>query len=663
MQRHARLISRVASAGLGLVFVALIVCTIWGAVTIQRAAERTRSAVTFSQRYELVERQLLTEASFVRVHGLDPEGSGWYEERAAAVATEATLSTIQSTGGAKDRALAQRTTTDHDRYIDVLLVLFSQIDANAPEVPQTFKRSARIFDAMLGRIDARALEQHQYAVASLGDLAATQNVIVRTIIVSSALGVVLLSACLFVLGAYRRAMERGRSEELARLGRASLTDSLTGLGNHRAYQEDLERDLSRVKRHGGTLSLAVLDIDNFKGVNDRMGHVHGDRVLAALGDLLRGLRTEDRSFRLGGDEFGIILASTKPAGAATAMERLRQDAPARLYGATLSIGIASTIEGHGVDSISLRAQADAALYAAKHFGRNSIMTYADAHSNALVLSHEKEQSVRRLIDDGWLDVVFQPIWDVGDAAPLGFEALVRPPQAYSLEGPQEAFDVAERIGLAPALDAICLRAIFARAGDLPPNVLLFINIVPGTLDRDLVAGTKLVDAVLAAGLTPDRVVLELTERSMPHLDVIVREAKRLQGLGFKLALDDTGAGNAGLEVLRRLSVDFVKIDRTVLMQAMAEPIARAIMGGIVAIARAMDACVIAEGVETVEALDFVCREVLGILPQHTGVGGGVQGYLLGRPSRAPWAELQLADYAGIVRACENVESTASRAAH
>jgi diguanylate cyclase (GGDEF)-like protein len=448
------------------------------------------------------------------------------------------------------------------------------------------------------------------------------------------------------LGAYRRAMERGRSEELARLGRASLTDSLTGLGNHRAYQEDLERELARVKRHGGTLSLAVLDIDNFKGVNDRMGHVHGDRVLAALGDLLRELRTEDRSFRLGGDEFGIILAPM--AGAATAMEHLRQDAPARLYGATLSIGIASTIEGHSVDAISLRAQADAALYAAKHFGRNSVMTYEHAHSNALVLSPEKEQSVRRLIDDGCLDVVFQPIWDVGEAVLLGFEALVRPPQAYGLEGPQEAFDVAERIGLAPALDAICLRAIFARAGDLPPNALLFINIVPRTLDRDLVAGTKLVDAVLAAGLTPNRVVLELTERSMPRLDVIVREAKRLQGLGFKLALDDTGAGNAGLEVLRRLTVDFVKIDRTVLMQAMTEPIARAIMAGIVAIARAMEAYVIAEGVETVEALDFVCRDVMGILPQHTGVGG-VQGYLLGRPSRAPWEELQLADYAGIVR--------------
>lgn len=621
---------------------------------MQRAAERTRSAVTLSQRYELVERQLLTEASLVRVHGLDPEGSGWYEERAAAVATEATLSTIQSTGGAQDRALAQRTSTDHDRYIDVLLVLFSQIDANASEVPQTFKRSARIFNAMQGRVDARALKQHQFAIASLGDLTATQTVIVRTMIVSSALGFVLLNACLFVLGVYRRAMERGRSEELARLERSSLTDSLTGLGNHRAYQEDLERELARLKRHGGTLSLAVLDIDNFKGVNDRMGYVHGDRVLAALAGLLRELRTEDRSFRLGGDEFGIILAPGKPGGAEIAMERLRQDAPARLHGATLSIGIASTIEGHTVDAISLRAQADAALYAAKHFGRNSVMTYEHAHSNALVPSPDTEQSVRRLIDDGCLDVVFQPIWDVGDAVPLGFEALVRAPQAYGLEGPQEAFDVAERIGLAPALDAICLRAIFARAGDLPPNALLFINIVPETLDRNLVAGTKLVDAVLAVGLTPNRVVIELTERSMPRLDVIVREAKRLQGLGFKLALDDTGAGNAGLEVLRRLSVDFVKIDRTVLMQAMTERIARAILGGIVAIARAMDAYVIAEGVETVEALDFVCREVLGISPEHTGVGG-VQGYLLGRPSRAPWEELQLADYARIVRVQSEVD--------
>src|SRR6202011_4980048 len=120
-------------------------------------------------------------------------------------------------------------------------------------------------------------------------------------------------------------------------------------------------------------------------------------------------------------------------------------------------------------------------------------------------------------------------------------------------------------------------------------------IVPATLDRELLAGNNLVDAVVAAGLTPECVVLELTERSMPRLDAIVREAKRLQGLGFRLALDDTGAGNAGVEVLRRLRVDFVKIDRTVLMQAMMDPIARAIVGGIVAIARAMNAYVIAEG--------------------------------------------------------------------
>src|ERR1019366_3329545 len=156
---------------------------------------------------------------------------------------------------------------------------------------------------------------------------------------------------------------------------------------------------------------------------------------------------------------------------------------------------------------------------------------------------------------------------------------------------------------APALDAVCLHAILARAAELPTDALLFINIVPETLDRNLLSGNALVDAVFAAGIAPERVVIELTERAMPHLDIIVREAKRIQSLGFKLALDDTGAGNAGLEVLRQLAVDFVKIDRAVVVQAMTDPTARAIVAGIVAIAHAMGATVIAEGIETPAALN------------------------------------------------------------
>ncbi len=128
---------------------------------------------------------------------------------------------------------------------------------------------------------------------------------------------------------------------------------------------------------------------------------------------------------------------------------------------------------------------------------------------------------------------------------LAFEALTRPAPHYGFVGPQEAFDIAEQIGRAHDLDALCCTAILARAAELPPTALLFLNISPRTLDLDTFAGTALVDAVTAAGLSPARVVLELTERSMTSLDIVVREAARLRALGFKLALDDTARATPG----------------------------------------------------------------------------------------------------------------------
>jgi EAL domain-containing protein (putative c-di-GMP-specific phosphodiesterase class I) len=367
-----------------------------------------------------------------------------------------------------------------------------------------------------------------------------------------------------------------------------------------------------------------------------------------MGSLLGEVRRCDRTFRIGGDEFAIVLPDAQAADAAAMMNRIRQAAPERLGGATLSIGIATTTDRHFIDAIHLRAQADAALYAGKKNGRNTVMTYADAERGQLVLSPDKAQAVRDLIHDGRIDVVFQPIWDAEHGVPFGFEALARPAAGYGLTGPQEAFEIAERLGCAPALDAVCLKAILARAAELPPEALLFINIVPETLDRDLLGGTVFVEAVVRAGIAPERVIIELTERAMPRLDVIVREAKRLQSLGFKLALDDTGSGNAGLEVLRQLAVDFVKIDRAVVLQAMSDPTARAIVASIVAIAQAMGACVIAEGIETTEVLDFVRRDVMLGWQRDTTIRG-VQGYLLGRPAHTPWTGPRYDEQAAFMR--------------
>ena len=221
-------------------------------------------------------------------------------------------------------------------------------------------------------------------------------------------------------------------------------------------------------------------------------------------------------------------------------------------------------------------------------------------------------------------MAFQPIWDLHAGRVLAYEALTRPATHYGFAGPQEVFDTAERLGRAHDLDAICRRAILARAADLPPDALLFLNVSPQTLEHGSLAGDTLVAAVAAAGLMPERVVLEITERSLARLPAVVREARRLRGLGFRLALDDVGAGNAGLQMLSQVPVDFIKVDRGVVAQALADPTADGVLAAVVAFAGKTGSRVVAEGIETTAML------------AHVG-GAGVacaQGYLLGRPDAA-----------------------------
>jgi EAL domain-containing protein (putative c-di-GMP-specific phosphodiesterase class I) len=248
-----------------------------------------------------------------------------------------------------------------------------------------------------------------------------------------------------------------------------------------------------------------------------------------------------------------------------------------------------------------------------------------------VVTPTKVQSLRRMLENPRLEIAFQPIWDLECGRVLGVEALARPWPGYGFDGPADMFAVAEKSGRAHELDSVCREAALYAAADLPPDVLLFLNVNPQSLAHDTLTGDRLVRAVAASGLEPERVVLEITERSQARADQVVADAKRLRSLGFRLALDDVGAGNAGLEMLRDLPVDFVKIDRSVICSAPHDKHAQAVLLAIVAYASRADAFVIAEGIESEGVLEFVRNageiEVVRELP----IKGG-QGYLLGRPS-------------------------------
>jgi diguanylate cyclase (GGDEF)-like protein len=416
-----------------------------------------------------------------------------------------------------------------------------------------------------------------------------------------------------------------RSHRIA-LRRASR-DGLTDLPNQRAFQEDLARALQSAARHGERLSVASIDLDDFKFLNDRHGHPHGDALLRRAADILREPRAGDRAYRVGGDEFAVVLSRTDADGARVVARRL--GIALRDAGIAASVGVSVLRPGHEPDA--LLAEADAALYEAKRHGGATIVHFDDIRDRVAVTRPDEVRALHRLLDRGDLTTAFQPIWNLASGSLLGVEALTRPAPDLGLSNPARAFDVAEQIGRVRDLDALCVQSALRSAPHLPPDALLFLNIAPRTLDLDA-DDDWLLRAVTEAGIEPGRVVVEVTERFGGRIASVLKSLRRLRAQGFQLALDDVGTGNSGLEMLREVGAEFVKLDRSIVAAAPEEANARAVLMAMATFARQTGAYVIAEGIEDNTLLDYV-RTIDDTIPRDiaTMVQGG-QGYGLGRPS-------------------------------
>ena len=208
---------------------------------------------------------------------------------------------------------------------------------------------------------------------------------------------------------------------------------------------------------------------------------------------------------------------------------------------------------------------------------------------------------------------------------------MRPHPDYGLAGPSEAFDLAQQIGRVHDLDVLCVRAAVQTLPELPDGALLFLNLAPQTLDLDAKGNDWLLDIVNAAGLPPGRVVIEVTERSGARTDAVVDCLQHLRDEGFHIALDDVGTGNSGLEMLQKVSADYVKIDRSIVVAAATDRSARAVLMAMATYARQTGSYVIAEGIEDQETLDFLdAIDESDIRPDRIIQGG--QGFGLGRPA-------------------------------
>ena len=400
-------------------------------------------------------------------------------------------------------------------------------------------------------------------------------------------------------------------------------DPLTGLANRRSLQDRLGHAVAQAHRTGRAACLLLIDLDDFKDVNDTKGHGVGDELLAEVAERLRAnVRPADLAARLGGDEFAVLVPEVARAEDADGLARRLTEAfevPFALTEGTVttgaSIGVASTLGCESADD--LLRNADLALYAAKDDGKRRWRHYDPGlHDQAIERTALRDQ-LARAIDEQDVLVHYQPVVEIGDGRVRGFEALARwPHPVRGLVGPDVFIPLAEETGLILPLGRLLLRqsvehiAVWNEArvganaeagpGSLKvPPLDIAVNVSLRQL-RDPRFSAEVTAMLRASGLSPALLVLELTESDlMRHHDEQARRTmSELKELGVRIAIDDFGTGYSSLSYLRELPIDILKIDKSFIADIATSPEQAALVEGIIRIADGLGLSVVAEGVET-----------------------------------------------------------------
>jgi diguanylate cyclase (GGDEF)-like protein len=412
----------------------------------------------------------------------------------------------------------------------------------------------------------------------------------------------------------------------------------------------MERQWATATRHNQSLALAIVDLDDFKRINDAHGHAGGDRVLRqAATTIATYLRRSDRAFRVGGDEFAIIMAGTDAQQAHATIRRLLAACLDGGVDGHESVAISFTagvseIPGRARDRDSLYNQADTALFWGKHHGRTCVTIYdPERQDDPMTVRPKAELSslVSRVAATGALRAVFQPIYDLTSGVPRGFEGLVRPLPDSGFSDASSMFEAAEATGRTAELDIACLNTVMETAARLRLPGSLTVNISPRTMEMDDFSIHALLRIIVRHGLDPRHVVLELTEReAVEDIGRLRRAVEACRVAGIKLAADDVGAGNAGLRLLSQLRFDIVKIDLSLVQGGAVREASLEVVRTLHDLADRWGALVVAEGIETPAQLEVV---------RSLGIGAG-QGYLLGRPTDRP--SIEPIDLEGLTRSTD-----------
>jgi diguanylate cyclase (GGDEF)-like protein/PAS domain S-box-containing protein len=410
-------------------------------------------------------------------------------------------------------------------------------------------------------------------------------------------------------------------------------DALTGLPNRALFGDRLEQALLRSVREGRAVAVLFLDLDNFKVVNDSLGHHVGDDLLVQVAKrITKCLRAEDTAARLGGDELAVLITDVGcEADAQGVADRLADAlrAPFRIAGrdvvVTASIGVALSAPDR-LDRDTLLQAADLAMYQAKANGRARYEVFDPSMAAEAGDRLELEMFLRDAIDREELSVVYQPIVSLQTGRVCAVEALVRweHPERGPI-GPSRFIPIAEETGLISSIGAWVMRRACRDAAGWPRQggepLAVSVNVSPRQLrDPDFVEEVR---SVLAdTGLDPSQLEIEVTESAVMHDPQEARaRLEQLQRVGVSLAIDDFGTGYSSLGQLRHFPFDSLKVDRTFMLGLGQDQTNAAIVSGVIALARNLGLAVVGEGIETRAQLEQL---------QALGCDRG-QGYYLARP--------------------------------